>query len=52
MSSTDSSLGFISAGVADDTASLLESLNRIKQRQILFHTMSKRRLVKIAHSRS
>ena len=36
MSSTDSSLGFISAGVDDDTASLLESLNRIKQQQILF----------------
>lgn len=35
MSSTDSILGFISAGV-DDTTSLLESLNRIKQRQILF----------------
>lgn len=36
MSSTDSILGFISAGVDDDTTSLLESLNRIKQRQILF----------------
>ena len=36
MSSTDSILGFISAGVDDDTTSLLESLNRIKQRQISF----------------
>ena len=39
MSSTDSILGFISAGVDDDTTSLLESLNMIKQRQMSFtHT--------------
>lgn len=36
MSSTDSILGFISAGVDDDTTSLLESLNMIKQRQMSF----------------
>lgn len=37
MSSTDSSLGFISVGVDDDTASLLESLNKIKQSKYYSH---------------